>query len=138
MIYLSLFFVAFASATLLPLGSEALLLYDVSQYGNAMLFWLVATLGNTLGAVLNYWLGLKGEVYLERKGYLGKAKMQSAHRHFEKWGGWVLLLSWMPVIGDPLTFAAGVLKYDLYRFLMIVAVAKGLRYAVIVLLSAGT
>lgn len=133
MIYLTLFFVAFVSATLLPLGSEALLLYDASQEASIWLLWLVATAGNTLGALLNYWLGLKGEAYLERKGYLDKEKMHRAHAHFEKWGGWVLLLSWMPVIGDPLTFAAGVLKYNVYRFFIIVAVAKGLRYGALLL-----
>ena len=133
MIYLILFFVAFTSATLLPLGSEALLLYDASQEESIWLLWLVATAGNTLGALFNYWLGLKGEAYLERKGYLDKEKMHHAHAHFEKWGGWVLLLSWMPVIGDPLTFAAGVLKYNVYSFFIIVAVAKGLRYAALLL-----
>ncbi len=133
MIYLTLFFVAFVSATLLPLGSEALLLYDTSQEASILLLWLVATAGNTLGALLNYWLGLKGETYLEHKGYLDKEKMQRAHAHFEKWGGWVLLLSWMPVVGDPLTFAAGILKYNMYSFFIIVAVAKGLRYAALIL-----
>ena len=133
MIFLTLFLVAFVSATLLPLGSEALLLYDASQGESLWLLWLVATSGNTLGALLNYWLGLKGEAYLERKGYLDKEKMQRAHTHFEKWGGWVLLLSWMPVIGDPLTFAAGVLKYNVYSFFIIVAVAKGLRYGALLL-----
>ncbi len=133
MIYLTLFFVAFVSATLLPLGSEALLLYDASQGESIWLLWLVATAGNTLGALLNYWLGLKGEAYLEHKGYLDKEKMRRAHAHFEKWGGWVLLLSWMPVIGDPLTFAAGVLKYNVYSFSIIVAVAKGLRYGALLL-----
>ena len=133
MIFLTLFLVAFVSATLLPLGSEALLLYDASQGESLWLLWLVATSGNTLGALLNYWLGLKGEAYLERKGYLDKEKMQRAHTHFEKWGGWVLLLSWMPVIGDPLTFTAGVLKYNVYSFFIIVAVAKGLRYGALLL-----
>ena len=133
MIFLTLFLVAFVSATLLPLGSEALLLYDASQGESPWLLWLVATSGNTLGALLNYWLGLKGEAYLERKGYLDKEKMQRAHTQFEKWGGWVLLLSWMPMIGDPLTFAAGVLKYNVYIFFIIVVVAKGLRYGTLLL-----
>jgi membrane protein YqaA with SNARE-associated domain len=75
---------------------------------------------------------LKGEGFLEKRGYLSKEKMQKAHSRFEKWGGWILLLSWMPVIGDPLTFIAGVLRYDLKRFIMIVALAKGVRYAVVV------
>jgi len=132
MVYLSLFFVSFVSATLFPMGSEAVLLYDLSMGHSVLLLWFVATVGNTLGSLLNYWLGLKGEGFLEKRGYLSKEKMQKAHSRFEKWGGWILLLSWMPVIGDPLTFIAGVLRYDLKRFIMIVALAKGVRYAVVV------
>ncbi|QOR62726.1 YqaA family protein [Sulfurovum sp. ST-21] len=132
MIYLSLFFIAFASATLLPLGSEAVLLYDLSLGYSVLLLWSVATLGNTLGAVVNYWLGLKGEGFLEKKGYLSSVKMEKAHQRFEKQGGWVLLLSWVPVIGDPLTFIAGVLRYGFKKFLLIVALAKGVRYLVVI------
>jgi len=132
MVYLSLFFVSFVSATLFPMGSEAVLLYDLSLGHSVLLLWFVATVGNTLGSLLNYWLGLKGEGFLEKRGYLSKEKMQKAHSRFEKWGGWILLLSWMPVIGDPLTFIAGVLRYDLKKFIIIVALAKGVRYAVVV------
>ena len=132
MIYLSLFLVAFISGSLFPLGSEALLLYDLSEGCNPFGVWSVATLGNTLGALLNYWLGYKGEGYLERKGYLSSEKMQQARQRFKRWGGWVLLLSWAPIIGDPLTFIAGVLRYDLKRFLLIVVIAKGVRYGVLV------
>ncbi len=131
-LYLSLFLTAFISATLLPMGSEALLVYDLTLGYPAWMLWFAAALGNTLGAILNYWLGLKGEGFLEKRGYLSKEKMQHAHQRFEKWGGWVLLLSWMPLIGDPLTFIAGVLRYDLLKFVFIVAVAKGVRYAVLV------
>ncbi len=132
MVYLSLFFVAFASATLLPMGSEALLLYDLSRGNVPLLLWGVATLGNTLGALLNYWLGMKGESFLEKRGYLSGKKMQKAHTRFAKWGGWVLLLSWVPVIGDPLTLIAGVLHYNMKKFIWIVALAQGVRYAAVV------
>lgn len=132
MTYLTLFVVSFLSATLLPLGSEALLLYDVSQNYSLFLLWSVATLGNTLGSMVNYWLGLKGEVYLERKGYLSVEKMSKARRLFDTYGGWTLLLSWVPIIGDPLTIVAGVLRYDFKWFVLIVFIAKGLRYAAII------
>ncbi len=85
MSYFSLFLVAFVSGSLFPLGSEALLLYDISQGYSSPGIWSVATLGNTLGALLNYWLGLKGEGYLERKGYLSSKRMQTAHCRFAKW-----------------------------------------------------
>jgi membrane protein YqaA with SNARE-associated domain len=134
MAYLTLFFIAFVSATLLPMGSEALLLYDISEGHIIWLLWLVASVGNTLGSMVNYWLGLKGEAYLETRGYLRKEKMENARRSFGKYGGWSLLLSWMPIIGDPLTFIAGVLRYEFKRFVVIVAVAKATRYAVIALI----
>jgi len=135
MVYLILFTVAFLSATLLPLGSEALLLYDITQNHSILLLWIFATLGNTLGSMLNYWLGLKGEAYLERKKYLSLKKMEKARRFFDTYGGWTLLLSWVPIIGDPLTFIAGVLRYDFKWFTLIVFLAKGTRYAVIIFLA---
>ena len=135
MVYITLFFVAFASATLLPMGSEALLLYDIHEGHSVWLLWLIATVGNTLGSLVNYWLGLKGETYLENRGYLSKEKMDKARATFDRYGGWTLLLSWVPIIGDPLTFIAGVLKYRLWWFVGIVAVAKATRYGVLVLLT---
>lgn len=135
MVYITLFTVAFLSATLLPLGSEALLLYNVSQGYALLLLWLLATVGNTLGSMFNYWLGLKGELYLEKKGYLSFEKMHKAKRSFSQYGGWILLLSWVPIIGDPLTLVAGVLQYNFKVFTVIVFFAKGLRYAVIIFLA---
>ena len=135
MVYLSIFTVAFLSATLLPLGSEGLLLYDISQNNSLILLWLFATLGNTLGSMVNYWLGLKGETYLEEKGHLSAEKMEKARGFFDRYGGWTLLLSWVPIIGDPLTFIAGVLRYQFKLFIVIVAVAKGTRYAIVIFLA---
>ncbi len=135
MVYITLFTVAFLSATLLPLGSEGLLLYDISQKHSLILLWIFATLGNTLGSMVNYWLGLKGETYLEEKGHLSAQKMAKARGFFDKYGGWTLLLSWAPIIGDPLTFIAGVLRYRFRWFIGIVAVAKGMRYAIVIFLA---
>ena len=135
MVYITLFVVSFLAATLLPLGSEALLVYDISQNYSLLLLWSFATVGNTLGSMLNYWLGLKGEAYLERKGHVSVEKMEKARGFFAKYGGWSLLLSWVPIIGDPLTFIAGVLRYNFKWFSLIVFVAKGLRYAVIIFLA---
>lgn len=135
MVYLTLFAVAFLSATLLPMGSEALLVYDVSQNYSLVLLWSVATVGNTLGSMVNYWLGLKGETYLEEKGHLSAQKMVKARDFFDTYGGWTLLLSWAPVVGDPLTFIAGVLRYNFKWFSFIVAAAKGTRYAIVIFLA---
>ncbi len=134
MVYLSLFIIAFLSATLLPLGSEALLIYDISEGYSLLLLWSVATVGNTLGAILNYIIGHKGETYLQNKGHLSHAKMTKAKTIFSKYGGWTLLLSWLPIIGDPLTFIAGVFAYPFRYFVLIVFIAKGLRYLGVILL----
>ena len=135
MVYITLFAVSFLAATLLPLGSEALLVYDISQNYSLVLLWSFATVGNTLGSMVNYWLGLKGEAYLEKKGHLSVKKMEKARGFFAKYGEWTLLLSWVPIVGDPLTFIAGVLRYNFKWFTLIVFVAKGLRYAIIIFLA---
>lgn len=135
MIYITLFIVSFLSATLLPLGSEALLIYDISQNYNLFLLWLFATLGNSIGSMVNYILGYKGEGYLVEKNYLKEEKLDKAKIFFDKYGVWSLWLSWLPIVGDPLTFVAGVLRYDFKVFALIVTFAKGLRYAVVIFLA---
>ena len=131
MTYLTLFFSAFVSATLWPMGSEAVLLYDVAQGHPAMILLLVATVGNVLGAVVNYWLGLGGETYLEEHRLIRTGALRPIHRYFERWGAVTLLLSWVPIVGDLFTFVAGVVRYPFGRFLLWVLVAKGGRYAVL-------
>jgi len=134
MVYFTLFGIAFLSATLLPMGSEALLLYDISQGYSLFLLWLVATFGNTLGSIVNYTLGYKGKGYLAEKGYLSEDKIKKFRQKFTKYGGWTLLLSWVPIIGDPLTLIAGLLRYPFYAFVAIVFLAKGTRYASLIFL----
>jgi membrane protein YqaA with SNARE-associated domain len=91
-----------------------------------LLLTLSAAIGNTLGSLVNYYIGLLGEHYLKR--WVDEKKFQKAKNIFEKWGGWSLLLSWAPVIGDPITFVAGLLKYDIKKFIILVFLAKFGRY----------
>jgi len=112
-------------------GSEALLLYDISQNYNLTLLLISATLGNTLGSLINYFIGLKGVDYLRSKKVAKEKQLNKAHDYFEKYGAWALLLSWVPIIGDPITLIAGVLKYDIRKFIVIVLFAKGMRYIMI-------
>ena len=134
MIYLTLFFSALISATLFPLGSEALLIYDIKQGYNLYLLLLFATLGNVLGSLINYILGLKGEEYLVQKNYLKEQKILKYKQLFDRYGSFTLLLSWAPIIGDPITFIAGILKYDWKKFLIFVTIAKFGRYLILALL----
>ena len=128
MIYITLFFTAFISATLFPLGSEALLIYDITQGYNIYLLLFCATLGNSLGSLVNYFLGLKGEEYLLSKNYIKEKYIKISKKFFDKYGAFTLLFSWLPIIGDPITFIAGVLKYDIKKFIVLVVIAKFLRY----------
>lgn len=134
MIYLILFFSAFISATLFPLGSEALFIYDINEGYNIYLLLFFATIGNSLGSIFNYFLGLKGEEYLIRKKLLSEKMILKSKNYFDKYGFYCLLFSWLPIIGDPLTFVAGILKYDLKKFIIIVTIAKFLRYLFIALI----
>jgi len=134
MVYFTLFTVSFLSGSLLPLGSEALLVYDIKQGYNIYLILIFATVGNLLGATLNYYLGLKGEEYLFKKGYLSQATFLKAKERFGKFGNIALLLSALPIIGDPLTFIAGVIKYNFKWFLILVTISKFIRYLILAIL----
>jgi len=134
MAYLIMFITAFSSATLIPMGSEAVLLYNLSQNYDFVLMFSLAVIGNTLGAFVNYYLGYKGEEYLKRKKYL-KEQTIIKHKHtFNKYGAFALLLAWVPILGDGLTFVAGMLKYSLIKFSVYVFLSKLFRYAVIVII----
>ena len=126
--YFYLFINALISATLFPLGSEALLIYDISQGLNIYLLVIVATLGNTLGSVINYYFGYKGEEYLIEKKLIKESQIIKSKKFFDKYGGYSLFLSWMPIIGDPITFIAGTLHYNFKKFISIVLFAKAIRY----------
>ena len=134
MVYLILFITALISATLFPFGSEALLIYDIKEGYNIYLLLFFATLGNSLGSVINYFLGLKGEEYLINKNLLNEKYILKAKTYFEKYGAWSILFSWLPIIGYPITFVAGILKYDFKKFLILVIIAKFSRYLFLVLI----
>ena len=128
MSYFSLFLTSFASATLLPGGSEALFIYLLSEHLSPTLLLAIATLGNTLGSFINYILGKYATDFALSKGYMKEKHLIKASSVFEKYGAWSLLFSWLPIIGDPLTFVAGIVRYSWWKFLMIVGFAKFARY----------
>ena len=128
-----LFLLAFSAATLLPGGSEAALLAMVtlSDY-SALTLLAVASAGNILGSVLNYWLGRMALHYRDRTWFpVSRAGLDRGQRWFSRWGQWVVLLAWAPVIGDPITVAAGVMKMGFTRFLILVSLSKIGRYMVL-------
>lgn len=134
MVYFILFLSAFVSATLIPFGSEALLIYDIKEGYNIYYLLFFATLGNSLGSLLNYFLGLKGEEFLIKKNLVKEKSILKTKNYFDKYGSICILFSWLPLIGDPITFIAGVLKYNLKLFISLVVIAKFLRYLFLALL----
>jgi membrane protein YqaA with SNARE-associated domain len=136
---LGLFAAAFGAASLLPLQSEPvlvalLLLGDQPPW----LLVVVASVGNTLGACLNWLLGRWVEHYRDRRWFpVSPRALGRAEGWYRRWGRWSLLLSWAPIIGDPLTVVAGVLREPFPTFLLLVAIAKTGRYLVLTLVTLG-
>jgi membrane protein YqaA with SNARE-associated domain len=131
--YLTIFIISFLSATILPLSSEATLLYYLHSGDNPYLLLLFAGFGNTIGSIVNYFLGLKGIDWLLKSNKISVDKLQKSQRIFNRYGGYSLLLSWLPIIGDPLTLVAGALKFNFKMFILIVAISKFGRYTIIIL-----
>lgn len=125
-----LFLSAFGAATLLPLQSEAVLMALLYQQDlSAWLLILVASFGNILGSCVNWWLGLKTEQFKDKKWFpVSAQKLQKAQNIYQRYGYWSLLLSWTPIIGDPITLIAGLMKERFWRFLLMVSIAKTGRY----------
>lgn len=129
----SLFAVSFLAATILPAQSEALLVYLLAEGDVVITLALIAaTLGNVLGSVVNWVLGRWAGRLRNRRWFPASAKaLARAEDRYRRWGRWSLLLSWAPVVGDPLTVVAGFLREPLGSFVMIVTLAKGGRYLVV-------
>jgi membrane protein YqaA with SNARE-associated domain len=134
---LGLFLSAFVAATLVPMSSEAVLAALIAAHGwNVVLLVLVATAGNTLGSVVNWALGQYCLHWRHSRWFpISEAKLERGADWFRRFGTWSLLFAWLPVIGDPLTFAAGIARVRFPLFLALVLVGKGARYAVIGALS---
>lgn len=134
---MGLFGISFLAATLLPAQSElglSSLIYLKTE--PVVLLVFAASLGNTLGSVVNWAIG-RGAVRLSDATWFPVKvdKLEKATRWYHRYGRWSLLLSWAPVIGDPLTLAAGVLKEPFWPFLVLVAIAKTGRYIVVALIA---
>jgi membrane protein YqaA with SNARE-associated domain len=130
--YLGLFTAAFIAATLLPFYSEALLVGLQASGYDPWALWLWATAGNTLGAAVNWALGRWLLRYQDRRWFPFKpGTLGPAQRWYQRWGVWSLLMAWLPVGGDALTFIAGVMRVRFDLFFVLTWIGKGARYAAV-------
>jgi membrane protein YqaA with SNARE-associated domain len=134
--YPALFILSFVASTLLPLGSEWLLIVMILGKYDPAATVAVASVGNLLGACTTWAVGLYGGPFLIRRILRIDATTQAtAERLYGRYGLWSLLFSWLPFIGDPLCLAAGILRIDLGRFAALVFAGKLARYAAVAWLT---
>ena len=133
MIYLSLFAISFLAATILPFSSELTLagLIATLDYNNLLLL-IVASFGNVLGSVVNWVLGSFARKLTTKKWFPFKeTQIERSSKWFRKFGKWSLLFAWVPVVGDPLTLIAGILRVKFIDFIILVAIGKVSRYLIV-------
>lgn len=137
--YTALFLAAFLAATIVPAQSEAVLVgLILAKDQPVVLLLLVATTGNVLGSVVNWLLGRFIEHFRSRPWFpVSEQKLARAEAWYRRFGIWSLLLSWVPIIGDPLTVVAGLLRTPFLTFLILVTIAKAGRYAVLAAITLG-
>lgn len=132
-VYAGLFLMAVAAATVLPLQSEAALVgLLLSESYPTWLLLTVASAGNTVGAVINWLLGRSVDRFRHKRWFpVREAALERARGWYRRYGRWSLLLSWLPIVGDPLTIAAGAMGERFWVFLTLVGLAKTGRYLVL-------
>ena len=130
--YTGLFFSAFLAATVVPAYSEIVLAGLVKAGYDPLALWLWASAGNTLGSAVNWVLGRYTLHYQDRKWFPFKPQnLGPSQRWFQRYGVWSLLLAWMPIGGDALTFIAGMMRVRFSVFLTLTAIGKATRYAIL-------
>jgi len=135
--FASLFTVAFLAATVVPAQSEILLAGMVlAEHYPAWALVTLASAGNVLGSVVNWYLGRFIARFEGRRWFpVSRQQVAKAEGWYQRWGKWSLLFSWAPFIGDPLTVVAGLLREPLPVFLALVTVAKVGRYIAVAALA---
>ena len=129
LVYAGLFAVAFGAATLLPLQSEAALAGLLLSGYTPWLVLAIASAGNIAGSCVNWLIGRGIESFRHRRWFpVSDAALDRAGRWYRRWGKWTLLLSWVPIIGDPLTVVAGLMREPFGIFFVLVTIAKVGRY----------
>ena len=128
--YFQLLIISFLAATILPLSSELVLsTMLLTDSFDKYLLLVVASFGNIFGSSVNWYLGKKILIFKDKKWFpVNEKQIAKSEMYFKKYGIWSLLLSWVPIIGDPLTVIAGVLRVNFFTFLLLVSLSKTSRY----------
>ena len=135
--YLSLFLTSFLASTILPFGSEGMVILLIHSDFNLFTVVMVATVGNYLGACTTYYIGLKGRTgIIDKYLLISHEQLAKTDRLFQKYGVYVLLFTWVPGIGDAITAAGGLLKLPFKVFSIYVFAGKFARYFVVAYLAA--
>jgi len=132
----ALFVLSFLASSLIPLGSEWLLVALIVKGLPVESLVITATLGNSLGACTTYAVGLWGSALLIDRGlHLDRQRVIQAMTLYRKYGSWSLLFSWLPIIGDPLCLAAGLLKFRFPLFAALIVLGKLGRYVAVAVIT---
>tara|TARA_S200000501_G_C20149058_1_gene450736 strand:- start:43 stop:474 length:432 start_codon:yes stop_codon:yes gene_type:complete len=128
--YFQLLIISFLAATILPLSSELVLsTMLLTDSFDKYLLLVVASFGNIFGSSVNWYLGKKILIFKDRKWFpVNEKQIAKSEMYFKKYGIWSLLLAWVPIIGDPLTVIAGILRVNFFTFLLLVSLSKTSRY----------
>ena len=128
--YFQLFIISFLAATILPLSSELVLsTMLLTDSFDKYLLLVVASFGNILGSSVNWYLGKKILIFKDKKWFpANERQIAKGEIYFKKYGIWSLLLAWVPIIGDPLTIVAGILRVRFFTFLLLISISKISRY----------
>jgi len=134
--YQGLFLASLLASTILPFGSEGILIYLVQKNFNIPALVLVASTGNFLGACTSYYIGFKGRVLVEKYLKLNPKELNRAEKLFTRYGYYTLLFTWLPFIGDAITVVGGLLRLDFRIFSVFVFTGKFLRYLAVAYVTA--
>jgi membrane protein YqaA with SNARE-associated domain len=131
--YLGLFFAGFLSATIIPMNSEIVLLALLSQDFDPWTCLLIATIGNSLGGITNYFLGKLGNPLWFKRFGVKEDKLLTFKNRVQKYGYWLAFFSWVPIVGDPMTIALGFFRVNFWKVTVLIILGKLLRYLVLIL-----
>lgn len=131
-----LFFASFLAATIFPAQSEIILASLIISGGhNQYLLLLIATSGNVLGSLVNWVMGHYFMRFQNRKWFpLSVSKIDKYSKIYRKRGAWLLLFAWLPIVGDPITVIAGMMRVNIWLFLLLVTIGKAGRYLLEILI----